>query len=138
MATTSNAPPTSIIKRLFVGRAFTSQQLEHTLLPKVLALPVFLLAGWSLSGWAIAALLWIGSQAFGLLLSRLSPSADNLAGSGVLAFGMMIRMLAVLVVLLVVVGSDKDVGLAAARLVGRLAESDCASEHAAVGADHDV
>jgi hypothetical protein len=41
MATTSNAPPTSIIKRLFVGRAFTSQQLEHTLLPKVLALPVF-------------------------------------------------------------------------------------------------
>jgi amino acid transporter len=41
MATTSNAPPTSIIKRLFVGRAFTSQHLEHTLLPKVLALPVF-------------------------------------------------------------------------------------------------
>jgi hypothetical protein len=83
-----------------------------------LALPVFLLAGWSLSGWAIAALLWIGSQAFGLLLSRLSPSADNLAGSGVLAFGMMIRMLAVLVVLLVVVASDKDVGLAAALVYG--------------------
>jgi amino acid transporter len=41
MATTSNAPPTSIVKRLFVGRAFTSQHLEHTLLPKVLALPVF-------------------------------------------------------------------------------------------------
>ena len=83
-----------------------------------LALPVFLLAGWSLSGWAIAALLWGGSQAFGLLLSRLSPSADNLAGSGVLAFGMMIRMLAVLVVLLVVVASDKDVGLAAALVYG--------------------
>jgi hypothetical protein len=83
-----------------------------------LALPVFLLAGWPLSGWAIAALLWVGSQAFGLLLSRLSPSADNLAGSGVLAFGMMIRMLAVLVVLLVVVASDKDVGLAAALVYG--------------------
>ena len=83
-----------------------------------LALPVFLLAGWALTGWAIAALLWVGSQAFGLLLSRLSPSADNLAGSGVLAFGMMIRMLAVLVVLLVVVGSDKDVGLAAALVYG--------------------
>jgi len=83
-----------------------------------LALPVFLLAGWPLSGWAIAAVLWIGSQAFGLLLSRLSPSADNLAGSGVLAFGMMIRMLAVLVVLLVVVASDKDVGLAAALVYG--------------------
>ena len=83
-----------------------------------LALPVFLLAGWPLSGWAIAALLWVGSQAFGLLLSRLSPSAENLAGSGVLAFGMMIRMLAVLVVLLVVVASDKDVGLAAALVYG--------------------
>jgi hypothetical protein len=83
-----------------------------------LALPVFLLAGWPLSGWAIAALLWVGSQAFGLLLSRISPSADNLAGSGVLAFGMMIRMLAVLVVLLVVVASDKDAGLAAALVYG--------------------
>jgi hypothetical protein len=83
-----------------------------------LALPVFLLAGWPLSGWAIAALLWVGSQAFGLLLSRLSPSVDNLAGSGVLAFGMMIRVLAVLVVLLVVVASDKDVGLAAALVYG--------------------
>src|SRR5439155_17120331 len=41
MAESSHAPPTSIIKRFFVGRAFTSQQLEHTLLPKVLALPVF-------------------------------------------------------------------------------------------------
>jgi hypothetical protein len=83
-----------------------------------LALPVFLLAGWPLSGWAIAAVLWVGSQAFGLLLSRLSPSADNLVGSGVLAFGMMIRMLAVLIVLLVVVASDKDVGLAAALVYG--------------------
>jgi amino acid transporter len=36
---TTGAP--SVLKRLLVGRAFTSQQLEHTLLPKVLALPVF-------------------------------------------------------------------------------------------------
>ncbi len=36
------APPAgSVVKRLLVGRAFTSAQLEHTLLPKVLALPVF-------------------------------------------------------------------------------------------------
>jgi amino acid transporter len=31
----------SMAKRVLVGRAFTSHQLEHTLLPKVLALPVF-------------------------------------------------------------------------------------------------
>ena len=31
----------SVVKRVLVGRAFTSANLEHTLLPKVLALPVF-------------------------------------------------------------------------------------------------
>jgi hypothetical protein len=83
-----------------------------------LALPVFLVAGWRLSGWAIAAIIWAGVQGFGLLLARFRPSPDNLAGSGVLAFGMMIRMLAVLVVLLVVASSDGDVGLAAALVYG--------------------
>ena len=33
--------PGSVVKRLLVGRAFSSQRLEHTLLPKWLALPVF-------------------------------------------------------------------------------------------------
>ena len=84
----------------------------------VFALPVFLVAGWPLSGWAIAAVLWAGGQCFGLLLARFRPSPDNLAGSGVLAFGMMIRMLAVLVVLLVVASSDGGVGLAAALTYG--------------------
>ena len=83
-----------------------------------LALPVFLVAGWPLSGWAIAAVLWVGGQAFGLLLARITPSADNPAGSGILAFGMMFRMLAVLVVLLVAASSDRDVGLAAALVYG--------------------
>ena len=31
----------SVAKRMLVGRAFSSANLEHTLLPKVLALPVF-------------------------------------------------------------------------------------------------
>lgn len=31
----------SVLKRILVGRAFASNQLEHTLLPKTLALPVF-------------------------------------------------------------------------------------------------
>ncbi len=83
-----------------------------------LALPVFLVAGWALSGWAIAAVLWAGSQAFGLLLARLKPSTDSIAGSGVLAFGMMIRLLAVLVVLVAVSSSDSRVGLAAALVYG--------------------
>ena len=37
----------------------------------VLALPVFLLAGWNIKGWALGAVLWFGAQGFGLLLHRL-------------------------------------------------------------------
>jgi hypothetical protein len=83
-----------------------------------LALPVFLLAGWRLEGWGIAAVLWVGAQAIGLLLARIRPSADNLAASGVLAFGMMGRVLAVLVVLVAVAASDRKLGLAAVLVYG--------------------
>ncbi len=79
-----------------------------------LALPLFVLAGWRVAGWAIAAVLWVGVQAFGLLLARIRPSTDNLAASGVLAFGMMGRALAVLFVLVAVAASDGRLALAAA------------------------
>ena len=72
-----------------------------------LALPLFLVAGWDVAGWAVAALLWVGVQAFGILLARLNPSAA-------LGFGLMLRMVAVLVVLLAVTVSDRAMGLAAA------------------------
>jgi hypothetical protein len=83
-----------------------------------LALPIFLVAGWRLSGWAIAAVLWLGVQSFGLLLARLKPAPDNLAGSGAFAFGLMLRLLAILVVLVAVASSDRDLGLAAALTYG--------------------
>jgi hypothetical protein len=83
-----------------------------------ITLPLFLVTGWPLTGWAVAALLWVGAQALGLLLGRLKPSPDNLAASGVLAFGMMIKLLAVLAVLLALVASDRDAGLAAALVYG--------------------
>src|SRR5436309_4184628 len=41
MARSTYDPAGSVMKRVLVGRAFASQRLEHTLLPKVLALPVF-------------------------------------------------------------------------------------------------
>ena len=81
-------------------------------------MPVFLLADWPLAASAIAAILWLGVQGLGLLLSRVRPSADNLAASSVLAFGMMGRLLAVLVVLVAVAASNRTVGLAAALLYG--------------------
>jgi hypothetical protein len=83
-----------------------------------LALPLFLVAGWPLAGWAVAAVLWIGTQALGLLLARVKPSPNNIAASGALAFGMMARLLIVLVVLLALAASNRDAGLAAALTYG--------------------
>ena len=78
-----------------------------------LALPIFAVTDWPFDGWVVAAVVWVGVQTLGLLLARVRPSADNLAASSVLAFGMMGRLLAVLVVLVAVTASDKSVGLAA-------------------------
>ena len=82
------------------------------------ALPVFVLAGWPLSGWALGALLWVGAQAFGLLLARLPVGAGSLATSGVVGVGMMFRAVAVMVVVIAVAASDAELGLAAAAVYG--------------------
>jgi hypothetical protein len=84
----------------------------------VVALPLFLVAGWPFAGWVAAALLWAGAQALGLLLARVKPSGENVAASGVLAFGMMIRLLAILAVLLALAASNRSAGLAAALVYG--------------------
>ncbi len=81
-----------------------------------LALPVFLVAGWRASGWALAAVLWLAGQTFGLLLSRLRPGMGNVAASGVLALGMMFRGIAVMVVVIAVAVSDARLALSAALL----------------------
>jgi hypothetical protein len=78
-----------------------------------LALPVFLVAGWRLGAWALAAVLWVAAQAFGLLLTRLRLGADNLAASGVVGIGMTFRPVAVMVVVIAVAASDAALGLAA-------------------------
>jgi hypothetical protein len=81
-----------------------------------LALPIYLLLGWRVDGWALAALLWVGGQGLALLLTRLRLGLDNLAASGVLAFGMMFRSIVVMVVLLVVAVDDGRLALSAALL----------------------
>jgi hypothetical protein len=80
----------------------------------LLALPVFLLAGFPFAGWAIAAVLWAGSQALSALLTRLRPETGNLAPAPVLALGMTFRALAVMTVLVAVTVSDTELGLSAA------------------------
>src|SRR5204863_32755 len=81
-----------------------------------LALPIYLVAGWRFGGWLLAATLWIASQAFGLLLARLRAGMGNLAASGVVAFGMMFRGIAVMVVVIAVAVSDPALALGAAVL----------------------
>ena len=82
----------------------------------VVALPVFLVAGWSLKAWLLAAVLWAASEGLGLLLARLRVGVDNVGSSGVVAFGMMFRAIAVMVVLIAVAVSHPHVGLTAALL----------------------
>jgi len=86
----------------------------QSLVEFALTLPVFLLAGWRVSGWAIGAVLWLGSEALGLVLTRLQSRTGNLAAAGVVAFGMLFRAIAVMVVVFAVAVSDKWLGLAAA------------------------
>ena len=78
-----------------------------------LALPIFLIAGWPVAAWGLAATLWLGGQALTLLLTRMRGDADSLAGSSVLAFGMMFRAIAVMVVLLAIAASNARFALAA-------------------------
>ena len=78
------------------------------------ALPIFLLAGWRVTGWGIGAVLWLASEALGWVLTRLRSRTGNLAAAGVVAFGMLFRAIAVMVVVFAVAVSDKWLGLAAA------------------------
>lgn len=80
----------------------------------VLALPVFLVAGWRVSGWGLAAVLWVASQAFSLALAHLRLGGASLGSSGLVAFGMMFRAAAVMVVVIVVAASDPHLALGAA------------------------
>ena len=84
----------------------------------VVALPVFLIAGWRLGAWGIAAALWAVYQGIGLLLRRLPLGSDNLAAAGLVAFGRMTRAVALMAVLIVVAVVNSGLGLPAAIVYG--------------------
>jgi hypothetical protein len=79
----------------------------------VLALPVFLVAGFPLGGWALAAVLWAAGEALSLWLGRLPTGADHLGTSGFVALAHSFRGIGVMIVLVAVTVADRDVGLAA-------------------------
>src|SRR5687768_11343571 len=78
----------------------------------LLALPVFLAAGWELRAWAIGATLWGASRALAALLTHLRSGMGTLAGSGVVGFGMTFRALAVMIVVVALAATDARLALA--------------------------
>ena len=82
----------------------------------ILALPVFLVAGWSMKGWVLGAVLWVASMALGLLLLRMRLGPATSRPPGAAAFGLMFRGIAVMIVAIAVAAADPEVGLAAALL----------------------
>ena len=84
----------------------------------VLALPVFVVAGFPLGGWALAAVLWLVGELLGIWLSRLPTGADNLGSSGLVAIAHAFRGIGVIIVLAVVTLANRDVGVAALVVYG--------------------
>jgi hypothetical protein len=78
------------------------------------ALAVFLVAGWDVSAWALGAVLWAGVRAVSLLLARLRGQMTSLASSGMLAFELVFKTVAVLAVLVAAAASNPHLALGAA------------------------
>ena len=78
-----------------------------------LALAVFLLAGWDVRGWALGAVLWVGLRGLTLLIDHVRKDSSSAAGTGLQAFELVFKGLAVLVVLLAVATTNEDLALPA-------------------------
>jgi hypothetical protein len=108
-----------------LGTLFSTSRAEPGhLLPAVggtlvlaLALPVVALLGWSIAGWGLAVALWLGLHALDYVLAR-ARTKTGLASSGMQAFGLFFKLIALLVVLFAALAADKDVALAAALTYG--------------------
>lgn len=84
----------------------------------VLAVPVFLVAGFPLAGWALAAVLWAAGEVLSRWLARLPIGADHLGSSGLVALAHSFRGIGVMIVLLAVTVANRDVGIAAVAVYG--------------------
>ena len=85
----------------------------------LLLLPVVALLGWSIAGWGIAVVLWLGLHGLDLVLGRVRRQQGNsLANSGMQAFGLFFKIIALLVVLFAALAAGRDVGLTAALTYG--------------------
>ncbi len=74
----------------------------------VLALPVFLVAGWPIKGWALAAVLYAGVHVLDFVIGR------SRVGNGARVFGVFFKSIGLLVVLVAAASSDEGLAVAAA------------------------
>jgi hypothetical protein len=71
----------------------------------LVALPIFLVADWPIAGWALAAVLYVAIHLLDLILVRL--------GNGGKVFGVLFKALGLLVILVAVAASDKELAISA-------------------------
>jgi hypothetical protein len=84
-----------------------------------LLLPVVALVGWSIAGWGLAALLWLGTHALDLLVVRARSKPDGgVANSGIQAFALFFKLIALLVVLFAALAAGQDLALTTALAYG--------------------
>ena len=73
-----------------------------------LALPVFLVSGWSVRGWVLAAVIWLVVHGLDLVVARTGTKP------AIQVFALFFKSIGLLVVLFVAVAADRNVALAAA------------------------
>lgn len=83
-----------------------------------LLLPVVVLVGWSVAGWGLAALLWLGTHALDLLVVRARSKPNGVANSGIQAFALFFKLIALLVVLFAALAAGQDLALTTALAYG--------------------
>jgi hypothetical protein len=85
----------------------------------LLLLPVFLILGWNIAGWGLAAVLWLGLHGIDFFLARLRNDPDGgVRNSGMQAFGLLFKTLALLVVMFAALSKSHDMALTAALTYG--------------------
>jgi hypothetical protein len=103
-----------------LGHLFSTRRAEPDhLLPAAggtvvlaLLLPVVALVGWSIAGWALAALLWLGLHGLDLLVARArAKPGGGIANSGLQAFALFFKLIALLIVLFAALAADRNLAL---------------------------
>ena len=93
----------------------------------ILAVPVFLLAGWPLEGWFWATVLWAGNRYLQAVIERRAARMGALRGVGVLGASMLLRPWIGMLALFLITKDDRTLAVSAALLFILLVTIDIAT-----------